>query len=97
MKQKRHSTRQIIGKLRGADAQLASGATVAYVCLRPQGVSGSGSAKGHAIVSEPCTVDSNPTLSGVPGLPAQGRLRTIEKENARLRTVAAVQAEIHAS
>jgi hypothetical protein len=56
MKQKQHTTGQVIHKLREADAVLGSGATVADVCLRPQGVGRLGSAKGRTIASVPSTV-----------------------------------------
>jgi transposase-like protein len=78
MKQKRHTTEQIIHKLREADALLASGATVADAC-KQIGVSEGTYQRWRALYRglEPNAVR---------------RLRSLEKENARLKKIVADQA-----
>jgi transposase-like protein len=78
MKQKRHTTGQIIHKLREADGLLGSGATVADVC-RQIGISEGTYHRWRALYGglEPNAVR---------------RLRSLEKENARLKKIVADQA-----
>ena len=78
MKQRRHTTEQVIHKLREADALLASGSTVADGC-KQIGVSEATYHRWRALYAglEPNAVR---------------RLRTLEKENARLKRIVADQA-----
>jgi transposase-like protein len=78
MKQKRHTTGQIIHKLREADALLAQGATVADAC-KQIGVSEGTYHRWRALYGG---LDPN----------AVRRLRALEKENARLKKIVADQA-----
>lgn len=78
MKRKRHTPDEIIRKLREADAQLASGATVADVS-RSLGV------------SENTFHRWRNQYGGMKAAEAK-RLRELEKENARLKRIVAEQA-----
>lgn len=78
MKRKRHTPEEIIRKLRDAEAQLAEGATVADVS-RKLGVSENTFHRWRA-------------RYGGMRAPETKRLRELEKENARLKTIVADQA-----
>jgi len=78
MKRKRHSPEQIIGKLREADAMLASGATIAQVCQR-------------IAVSEQTFHRWRNQYGGMKAGDAK-RLKELEQENARLKKLVADQA-----
>jgi transposase-like protein len=78
MKRKRHTPEEIIRKLRDAETQLAAGATVADVS-RKLGVSENTFHRWRA-------------RYGGMRAPETKRLRELEKENARLKTIVADQA-----
>jgi putative transposase len=78
MKRKRHTPEQIIRKLREADVQLSTGATISEVC-RSFGV------------SETTYHRWRNQYGGMKAEEAK-RLRELEKENARLKRIVAEQA-----
>jgi putative transposase len=78
MKRKRHTPEEVIRKLRQADEQLASGATVAEVCKKLG-------------VSENTFHRWRARFRGMEAGEAK-RLRELEKENARLKKIVAEQA-----
>ena len=75
MKRKRHNPEEIIRKLRDADAQLASGASIAEVSKK-LGISENTFHRWRAKYSGMRTADAK-------------RLRDLEKENARLKKIVA--------
>jgi len=75
---KRHSTEQIIAKLREADVQLAKGISVSEVCRRLE-------------VSEHTYYRWRKEYGGLK-LDQAKRLRELERENARLKKLVADQA-----
>lgn len=75
MKRKRHSTEQIIGKLREAEAGLAAGEDLPSVCKRLE-------------VSEQTYYRWRNQFSGMQG-PEIKRLKELEKENERLKRAVA--------
>ena len=78
MKRKRHTLEQIIRKLREAEAQMSSGATITEVC------------RGFG-VSETTFHRWRNQYGGMKAEEAK-RLRELEKENARLKRIVAEQA-----
>ncbi len=78
MKRKRHTPEQIIRKLREADVQLSTGATISEVC------------RGFG-VSETTYHRWRNQYGGMKAEEAK-RLRELEKENARLKRIVAEQA-----
>ncbi len=78
MKRKRHSPEQIIAKLREADAQLATGATIGQVCQK-------------LAVSEQTFHRWRNQYGGMKANQAK-RLKALEIENARLKKLVADQA-----
>jgi putative transposase len=78
MKKKRHSTEQIMAKLREAEVALAKGETVGQICRRLE-------------VTEQTYYRWRKEYGGLKVEQAK-RLRELEKENLRLRRVVADQA-----
>lgn len=78
MPRKRHSSEQIIGKLREADVQLAKGISVSEVCRRLE-------------VSEHTYYRWRKEYGGLK-LDQVKRLKELERENARLKKLVADQA-----
>ena len=78
MPRKRHSTEQIIAKLREADVQLAKGISVSEVCRRLE-------------VSEHTYYRWRKEYGGLK-LDQAKRLKELERENARLKKLVADQA-----
>ena len=75
MKRKRHTPEQIIAKLREADGQLATGATIAQVCQRLE-------------VSEQTFHRWRNQYGGMKASEAK-RLKELEQENTRLKKLVA--------
>ena len=78
MKRKRHSTEQIVGKLRQAEAELANGMGVSEVCRKLE-------------VSEATYHRWAKQYGGLKDSEIK-RLRELEKENSRLKKLVADQA-----
>jgi transposase-like protein len=77
MKRKRHTSEQIIGKLRQAEADLAAGSPVEQVCRNLE-------------ISEATFHRWRKQYGGLKG-PEMRRLKELERENARLKKLLADQ------
>ena len=78
MKRKRHSTEQIIGKLRQAEAEVGNGVAVSEVCRKLE-------------ISEATYHRWRNQYGGLKDLEIK-RLRELEKQNAQLKKLVAEQA-----